>query len=218
MRDGHTAFRRWATGGVCAPLLAAALLTGCSSGSYDSSRLTVVGDSLTYLDQPELSQALKLRYTIAYVFRFGISIAAATDLLRAELAADGRPGALIENLGTNDALSGRTGSGPQPTLEPVVLAASGIPCVILTTVNTHADERGGSNVADRINGEITWLHLLHPKRYRVVDWNRFLQSLSPADAARYLQADRIHETHAGALWLAGAYESAINSCHLRAGG
>jgi hypothetical protein len=190
----------------------------CSGGSYDSSRVTVVGDSLTYLEQPELSQALESRYTIAYVFRFGISIAAATDLLRAELAADGRPGALIENLGTNDALSGRTGSGPQPTLEPVLSAASGIPCVILTTVNTHADERGGSDVAARINSEIAWLLLLHPKRYRIVDWNRFVESLGSVETARYLQADRIHETQAGALWLAGAYESAINSCHLRAGG
>jgi hypothetical protein len=218
MSDRHTTFRRWMTGGVCAPLFAAALLAGCSGGSYDSSRVTVVGDSLTYLDQPDLSQALEPRYTIAYVFRFGISIAAAADLLRAELATDGRPGVLIENLGTNDALSGRTGSGPQSTLEPVVSAAAGIPCVVLTTVNTHADERGGSDVAARINGEIARLLLAHPKRYRVVDWNRFVQSLSPADTARYLEVDRIHETRAGARWLAGAYVSAIDSCHVRAGG
>ena len=197
-------------------LLAAAALCGCSGG-YNGARLTVAGDSITALEQPQLS-AILANYSIAYVFRYGISIAPATALLRAELAADGRPGGLIENLGTNDALTGHKGTGPLPTLAPVVSAAVGIPCVVLTTISVRADVRGGSDVAASLNAEIARLHRQDPRRFQVVDWNGFVELLSPADFFRFIQADRIHPTPLGAQWLARADAAALAACHVKATG
>ena len=201
---------------VAIPLLAAASLGSCSGG-YNGARVTVAGDSITALEQPQLS-AILTNYTISYVFRYGISIAPATALLRKELASDGRPGGLVENLGTNDALTGHKGTGPPPTLDPVVSAATGIPCVVLTTISTRADARGGSDVAASLNAEIARLHRQDPARYQVVDWNGFVELLRPADFFRFIQADQIHPTPLGAQWLAQADAAALAACHIKATG
>lgn len=198
-------------------LLAAAVALGGCSGGYNGARLSVAGDSITALEQPRLSTILA-NYSIAYVFRYGISIGPAVVLLRAELAADGRPGGLIENLGTNDALTGHKVSGPLPTLDPVVSAAAGIPCVVLTTISVRADVRGGSDVAASLNSEIARLHRHDPSRYQVVDWNGFVELLSPADFFRYIQVDQIHPTPLGAQWLAQSDAAALAACHVKSTG
>lgn len=199
-------------------VLVAVGLAGCAHRGVDTSRVVVVGDSLTAEEQPQLSAALDPHYTLAYVFRYGITIAQAMPLLRKELASGDTPGALIVNLGTNDALEGRPDAAPRPTLAPVVAAATGIPCVVLTTVNTLSDQRGGSDVASGINAEIARLHRIDPDRYPVVDWNRMVQSLGPDRIGTYLQEDRIHETDTGARWLAEADASALASCRAKTAG
>ncbi len=178
----------------------------------DPDRVVVLGDSITALEQPSLSAAVPATRTLDYVFRFGIDIAGATALLRDDLATKGTPGVLVVNLGTNDALRGRrSATGPTP-LDPVVGAARRVPCVVLTTVSQRLDDRTGGDVAARINTQIAALAARRPTRVVVVDWDGFLRSLQASEVGVFLQRDGIHETEAGARWLAEADLRAIDAC------
>ena len=187
----------------------------CARPVIDGGRLVVAGDSITALEQPYLSAVVPDRWRLDYLFRFGISIGPAADLLRSDIAEHGTPGALVVNLGTNDALSGPravgASAGPAP-LDPVLDLAHRVPCVVLTTVSQRLDAASHGDVAARIDAQIAAASAADPRRVKVVDWDGFLRSLQANAVATYLQRDGIHETEAGARWLADADVRALAAC------
>ena len=200
--------RRW----WVAPVAALALVAGCSSSSaLARNHVLVIGDSSAALEQSALAPLLpprdKVTYAIRYFGRMGPIIAVADS----RMSADGTPGAVIVNLGTDDASRPRP-KGPAISLQPVVDAVSRVPCVVLTTISLGADERSRSSVALTLNDEIKRKAAADLTRIKVVDWENFLVTLPAASLNTYLQADRIHPTPAGARWLAHSSVSGIQAC------
>ncbi len=191
--------------------LAVTAATACTAPSA-SSRVVVAGDSLTALAQPALSAALDGRYPLDYLFRISARTDQITPLMEADRAARGTPDAVVVNLGTNDAVEGGRPADARAAWDDLVHAVRGVPCVVLTTVNTNADALGRTDRAATINARIEALAAAEPRRVKVVDWTGFVRGLSPAGAATYLRPDGIHETDAGAAWLAAADRAALASC------
>jgi hypothetical protein len=197
--------RRWTIASVAG---LAVLLAACGS-STSSSRVVVIGDSVTSIEHADLAQALDPPYTTTFLIRSGGRITALAD----ELRSTGQPDVAIVNVGTVDALHPVNGTDTAgDPLAPVENAANGISCVVLTTINVDADHHGGDDVAARINHRIAVLGRSDPTRYKVVDWNHFVATLPAASVSTYVQPDGIHETVDGAQWLATADLAAVRAC------
>jgi hypothetical protein len=166
---------------------------------------------MTQVEQPDLQAALATDYTPTFLLRTEGRIAGLSALLRKYVRANGVPGAVVANVGTEDALQATVSTTSGRLLQPLLTAASSTPCVVLTTVSLRADHAGGS-VAARINHEITLLAQSDPTRYKVVDWNHFLATLPAPSVPTYLQSDRIIETAAGAAWLARSDDAGVREC------
>lgn len=188
------------------------LLAGCSVIGGGRPHLAVAGDSITGLAQPTISAALDPTYDVDYVYRFGERIDQVVPLLQADLREHPSTVAVIENLGTNDAVQGGRNSDVQASWYQLLSVTNPVPCVVLTTVSALVDFYGRADVAEWINQQIAGLAAADPARYEVVDWNGFLRSLHGKRLATYLRSDSIHETEAGARWLAASYGSALARC------
>jgi hypothetical protein len=192
-------------------VVALAALAGCSTSTAILS-VTVVGDSVTALEQAQLQNTLHPSYAPTYLVRYNGRIGEMSAMLNASIRATGNPGIAITNLGTTDALrAGRTATTGSP-LAPLVSTTAGIPCVVLTTVNVQTDQRADDVVAARINHQVKALALSDPTKYKVVDWNEFLVTLPAPSVPTYLQANSLVETPAGAAWLVKADLAAVRSC------
>jgi len=205
---------------VAAPVIALAALAltlaGCSKSATVPS-VIVVGDSVTSVEQAQLQGALDPPYSPTFlVVPSGGRIGEMSALLSDSIRSNGNPGVVITNLGTTDALQAGTSSTTISPLSPLVSAAAGVACVVLTTVNVRTDHRldhlPDATVAARINHQIKLLALSDPTRYKVVDWNEFLATLPAASVPTYLQANGYLETQAGAAWLARADLAGVRSC------
>jgi hypothetical protein len=197
--------RRW----TALPVLGLVVLAGCASSTSLPS-VTVLGDSGAAVQQTDLARTLDPPYTPTYLIRYGGRIGEMSSVLSNAIRHTGNPGVAIVNLGTTQALRG----GPQQTgspLQPLVSATSGVPCVVLTTVNVKVDN-GPGGLAAQINHEIKLLALSKPTKYKVVDWNEFLSTLPPPSLPTYLQANDRLETPAGAQWLATADLAGVHAC------
>jgi hypothetical protein len=87
--------------------------------------------------------------------------------------------------------------------------------VVLTTINLSSDVFGRRPVAKEINAKIMKLATSHPTRYKVVDWLGFLKIAwihHRATFFDYLNHELIHETPAGARWIAAEDRSALADC------
>ncbi len=210
----HRSMRRGRTWMV-APVLALAVLAGCSNNAALPS-VTVVGDSVTSIEQPQLESALARDYATTYIVHTGGHIGEMSALLNSSINSNGTPKVVITNLGTTDALQTDGATTTGFLLAPLVSATSGVSCVVLTTVNVRTDFRPDQvpdgTVATRINHQIKLLEQSDPTKYKVVDWNEFLVTLPAASIPTYLQANRLMETAAGATWLDRSDLAAVHSC------
>lgn len=201
--------RRW----WAVPVVGLALLAGCSSSPAAApNTVMVVGDSAALLEQSVLTPLLSPPHQVVYVARYRSSLVPFTTATTNRISITGVPGAMIVNVGSDEASRPRPHPTTVPTLQPFMDAVSGVSCVVLTTVSLGADERSQTTVALRLNNEIKRLAIADPKRIKVVDWENFLVSLPKATLSTYLRADRIHPTAAGAQWLAAADVSGIRMC------
>lgn len=158
----------------------------------------VVGDSITYLSELDLSAAFSnagYRPTISATP--GVKIGQA----RAEIAAlsQNQPRAWIIELGTNDA-------GAHDTVWPEQFLAewtaiSPAKCVIYVTVSPRAGP-----VSQQIDSSIEGLALQHPNVH-VLDWGT-IEYQNPT----WVEGDNIHPTPAGQAALAGLETQELHHC------
>ena len=102
LRRRHRLIVRW-----LAAVSVATILAGCSMTAAPR-RVSVIGDSITALAQPDLSTALEPTYAIGYVFRISVRIEQMLGPVASDLRDNGPTAAVVINLGTNDAIAAGT--------------------------------------------------------------------------------------------------------------
>ncbi len=167
---------------------------------------------MTALDQPDLSTALDPTYAVGYVFRISVRIDQMLVPVASDLQDNGPTAAVVINLGTNDAIAGGNSAPAMASFDQLLATVGSVRCVVLTTIGPFADDRGGSDVGATLNRRMADLVAGDPRRYKLVDWNRFLGTLGPGTRQHYLQSDLIHETPAGARWIAASDAAALRTC------
>jgi len=196
----------------CLPALVLAVGIAACSTTTASRRVSVIGDSITALAQPELSSTLDPTYSVGYVFRIGARIGPLLALVASDLHDNGPTAAAVINLGTNDALAGGDRAPALASFAKLLTTVDSVRCVVLTTIGPFADVRGGSDVGASLNRTMADLVASDPRRYKLVDWNRFLTTLDSPTRRLYLAPDLIHETPAGARWIAASDGAALDTC------
>lgn len=187
-----------------------------AGGSPGASKPSVVfdGDSITVLTTPAIHQLLDPSYDVKVLAVIGIRIDQSLPALKSAMRF--HPYAVVENLGTNDALQG--GSHPDwvSSWDKLIRITRIAPCVVLTTINPAADGLSHRPVATRINADIRALVARDPKKYKVADWSRFL-GRHVNNQRTYLRAEPIliHPTPAGAMKLATLDQDALAACGRR---
>ena len=196
-------------------LLAFAIIV-LGGGSPGTSKPSVLfdGDSITVLTTPAIHTILDPTYNVDVLALYGIRIEQGLPALQSALKF--HPYAVVENLGTNDALQGRTHHDWVSSWDKLIRITRSTPCVVLTTINPAADAYSHRRIATRINADIRALAARDPKKYKVADWSRFL-SRHVSNQRTYLRAEPIliHPTPAGAVKLATLDEDALARCGSR---
>ena len=188
-------------------------MAGGSPGA-DKSSVVFDGDSITVLATPAIHTLLDPNYNVDVLAFYGIRIEQGLPALQSALKF--HPYAVVENLGTNDALQGRTHHNWVSSWDKLIRITRNTPCVVLTTINPAADAYSHRRIATRINADIRALAARDPKKYKVADWSRFL-SRHVNNQRTYLRAEPIliHPTPAGAVKLATLDQDALAKCGSR---
>lgn len=193
--------------------LAIILFAGGSPGTSKPS-VVIDGDSITVLATPAIHQVLDPSYNVEVLAVIGIRIDQSLPALESALRS--HPYAVVENLGTNDALQGGAHPDWVSSWDKLIRLTRTTPCVVLTTINPAADTLSHKPVATKINANIRALAARDPKKYKVADWSRFL-SRHVSSLRTYLRAEPIliHPTPAGAVQLATLDQNALAKCGRR---
>ena len=196
--------------------LLALAITLLAGGSPAANKPSVVldGDSITVLAIPAIHQLLDPSYDVKVLAVIGIRINQSLPALESALRS--HPYAVVENLGTNDALQAGADRDWVSSWDKLIRITRTTPCVILTTINPAADALSHRSVATRINTDIRALAARDPKKYKVADWSGFL-SRNVSKQRTYLRAEPIliHPTPAGAVKLATLDRNALAKCGSR---
>jgi hypothetical protein len=189
--------------------LAIMLLTGSPGASKPS--VVFDGDSITVLATSAIHQLLDPSYEVEVLAVDGIRIKQSLPALESALRA--HPYAVVENLGTNDALQGGVHDDWMSSWDKLIRITRTTPCVVLTTINPAVDALRHRPIATRINADIMALAARNPKKYKVADWSGFL-SRHVSSQRTYLRAEPIliHPTRAGAVKLAALDQDALAKC------
>lgn len=186
------------------------------SSSFGSKKPTVVvdGDSITVLAAPAIRQLLDPSYHVEVLATRGVRIFQGLPALAS--AVRSHPGAVIENLGTNDALHGGVHPDWASSWDEMIRITQDTPCVVLTTINPAADSLVGKPIATRINAEIMALAAQDPEKYQVANWSTFLSRHVKSETT-YLKPQwiLIHPTPVGAGELAALDHAALAKCGTR---
>ncbi len=193
--------------------LAIILMAGSSPGASKPS-VVFVGDSITVLATPAIHKVLDPSYHVEVLALYGIRINQSLPALESVLR--NHPYAVVENLGTNDALQGDMHYDWVASWDMLIRITRNTPCVVLTTINPAADANSHRPIATRINADIRALAVRDPKKYKVADWRRFL-SRHVSNERTFLRAEPIliHPTPAGAVKLATLDQDALTKCGSR---
>jgi GDSL-like lipase/acylhydrolase family protein len=176
--------------------------------------VVIDGDSITVLATPALHKTLDPSYDVRILAVIGIRIYQSLPALESELRL--HPYAVVENLGTNDALQGGTHPNWVSGWDKLIRVTRTTPCVVLTTINPAADALSNRPIATRINADIRTLAARDPKKYKVADWSAFL-SRHRKSLRSYLRAEPvlIHPTPEGSRELALLDRQALAKCASR---
>jgi hypothetical protein len=192
------------------------IILSAHSGTPSAGKPTVVlvGDSITVLATSAIQNLLDPRYHVEVVAKDGIRINQSFPALISALRS--RPSAVVENLGTNDALQAGAGYDWGPSWHKLILILKSTPCVVLTTINPVTDAYSHRPVATRINADIMALTARSPTKYKVADWSGFLRRHVTSQRI-YLRPDPIliHPSQAGALKIAALDQDALTKCGKR---
>ena len=194
--------------------LALVLVAGCgnSQAGAKPTRPTVVfiGDSITDIATPSIHKLMDPHYRVDVLAVDGMRINQRLPALRSAEAH--HPDAVVENLGTNDALQGGAYYPWTKSWRELISMTKDTPCVVLTTVNLASDVYGHKPIASQINAKIRALAALNPAKYKVADWNGFLVAHRRSNWRTYLRAELIHPTPAGGMEIASLDRSALTTC------
>jgi hypothetical protein len=192
--------------------VAIVLLASSSSPGVNKPSVVFVGDSITVLSTPAIHTILDPSYNVEVLAVIGVRFDQSLPALR--LALRSHPFAVVENLGTNDALSGGgVHSDWKSSWGQLIHMTRATSCVVLTTVGVAADAiYGHKPIAARINADIKRLAARDPKKFKVADWNGFLTGRPKGDWRTYVGADLIHPTVAGAVEIAALDKKALERC------
>jgi hypothetical protein len=191
---------------VIAAVTVAAVGVGIALSTRNSRTVPVVGDSITVYSRNDISRGLKGAYHAEVTALIGQRIDQMLPALRNAVQKD--PFAVIENLGTNDALQGRKHPDWKSGFTRMVALLAPARCVVLTTINTlpNGSPSAVPSVASDINRAIAEAAASHPN-FHVADWNAAVHG---ADGARLLVDDQVHPSGPGQLVLAALYRSALD--------
>jgi hypothetical protein len=191
--------------------VAIVLFASNSSPSLSKPSVVFDGDSITVLSTPAIHTAFDQSYNVEVLAVDGVRIDQSLPALR--LALRSHPFAVVENLGTNDALSGGVHSRWKSSWGQLIRMTRATSCVVLTTVVVAADAiYGHKPIAARINADIKRLAARDPKKFKVADWNGFLAGRPKGDWTTYVRADLIHPTAAGDVEIATLDKKALEQC------
>jgi hypothetical protein len=208
------------TGGKFWALLLAAimlspLLAACSSSSSAAGNPQVVGigDSMLRIAVPDIGRTLGSGYKQTMIARSGQRIDQMLPDLEAALR-DHRPvAAVIENLGTNNAIQAARYGRSLADFDRLIADTAPVGCVVLTTVNTFIDRQFGHTIARDINTRIRRLHQQDARKYPIVDWDALIHA--PGGLLRWSGLPP-HENLAGEQWFADQYAQALAQCGVTA--
>jgi lysophospholipase L1-like esterase len=187
------------------------LLAACSSASASHKpKVVVVGDSITALSRPQIEHTLGASYDVDVQAIAGKRIVQMLPALRTALKSD--PFAVVENLGTNDAIQARAGYDWKKSWNELISTTRNVPCVVLTTIGAGADAYGAGTIGTVINTDIASLVARDPQKYKEVDWYGFLKSHASSDWRTYLAADLLHPLPPGRQVIASMDEAALAQC------
>jgi hypothetical protein len=185
-------------------------------GGAGASKPSVVfdGDSITVLATPAIHQLFDPSYDVQVLAVVGTRINQSLPALESALRF--HPYAVVENLGTNDALQGGAHPDWASSWNKLIRITGTTPCVVLTTINPAADALSHRPVATKINADIEALAARNPKKYKVADWSQYL-SRHVSNQRTYLRAEPvlIHPTPLGAAELALLDQDALAKCGSR---
>lgn len=192
----------------------AALLALASCGSTGQ-RVSVLGDSITSFDQPQLEQSIGADHDLAISGNFGYTVAEV--LPAARVVAARRDEQVIINLGTNDVQGGVPLDRSMAAMAEMVALFPAARCIHLVDVNEHmVDTRTGrptGAAARRFNEALRALARRTP-RVSVIDWNAAaagaLDDHDPPTST--LTKDSVHPTAAGNDRLNELYAEALDRC------
>jgi hypothetical protein len=201
-------------------LLACGLVSAVTSQMSAAQRaprrpVVVVGDSITQLAAPSIQSALGAQYQAVLLYKDGQRIDQMLLPLDLALAQNVPVFAVVENLGTNDALGGGRLADWQASWKQLLSSTDTVSCVVLTTINLTADLIGKRTVALAINRDIEDLATSDPTRYKVVPWAGFValaREKHKSTFRDYMYEDKIHERPPGARWLADEDRAALADC------
>jgi hypothetical protein len=188
-----------------------AVAAACAQTKPGVEHIAVVGDSITALSKGALRATLQPPYELEVAAANGKRIDQMLPALQREVRRK-HPVAVIENLGTNDAVQGGRQADWRASWAQMIATTVNVPCVVLTTINTATDTLSRGSVASDINVLIATLAASDPTKYQVVDWNGFIRGQGYPSVLRYLQLDFFHPTARGSAWLAGRDKTAVDRC------
>jgi hypothetical protein len=202
--------RRRARVAGCLLAMMTSLLAACGGASASTKPdVVVVGDSITRLSTPQIDHTLGPQYHLDVQAVPGKRIVQMLPALRT--AMNGHPFAVVENLGTNDAVQARKGYDWRKYWSELIATTRNTPCVVLTTIGSGADAYGGATVGAAINVDIASLVAKDPQKYKEVDWNGFLHSRGRGYTT-YLSRDLLHPLPAGRQAIATMDKQALAQC------
>ena len=142
------------------------------------------GDSITVIETPGFHKVLGPSYHVEVLAVEGKTINQRLPALVSALKR--HPFAVVENLGTNDAIQGGEHYDWRSSWDNLILITRSTPCVVLTTISPAADSYGygHKSIATSINAHILTLDARDPKRYKVAEWAGFLLAADTATGGR----------------------------------
>ena len=183
-------------------------LAACSSAAGSAGpRVSVIGDSITFLSKKDIEATLDgARYHPTVVGRIGYTAAQ----VHADVAAQAKthPSVVVFELGTNDVTQSDTGATDPASYERTLTAYKAeFPgsCLVATTVSSHRPSPTMDDTATTIN---TWL--LHNFDH-VVDWDSH-EWVAREKGQVLVDPDEVHPNPAGQAALAQLMLAGTRAC------
>jgi hypothetical protein len=184
--------------------------TGIATVS-ESGSVAILGDSITQQGESELESALGSVWDLRIDGRPGFTVA--DQIPAARVLAEGHPGQVIINLGTNDVLHDGNLPVAADRMEDLLSVFPDTRCIHLVTINENmGTNRMYPSRARELNASLRRLAGADP-RIRLLDVSRvFANAVADPSVSKPLFSDTVHPTSSGQRVLADAYADALRSC------